>query len=229
MQSLIYAAPRTEVKELHTVRQLLGEKFGKEFALAASENRDGKVAARVLERLRVEPPKRELVEAYLSTIAEAYGVDWPAGRKSKDADEDEDGNEDDDDDGDDDNPSGGQKVKALEAPLSTEELSKATPPRRLDQGAGPKSPVSVMPPSPRTDNVAPKVRLPGPLELKPGGKMGRAQEKERESGTATGKGDETEVNVAAAAATAGKKGKEAVGGSIPTADDLAKRFAQLKR
>ena len=99
VKSLLYAAPRTEIKELHTVRMILAEKFGKDFALAASENSDGKVSSRVLDRLKVEPPKKELVEAYLTTIAEAYGVDWPPGRKAA--------QEAEHDDDDDDEPSGG--------------------------------------------------------------------------------------------------------------------------
>ena len=199
VKSLLYAAPRTEIKELHTVRMILAEKFGKEFALAASENSDGKVSSRVLDRLRVEPPKKELVEAYLTTIAEAYGVDWPLGRKAAQEAEHDDDN--------DDEPSGGQKVPALEEPLANEELSKATPPRSV----GPKSPVSVVPPSPRTDNVAPTIKLPGAPELKPGSKM-------------AGRQAQSSANGAAA-----KKDNGAIGGSIPTADDLAKRFAQLKR
>ncbi|GAB7344378.1 hypothetical protein MBLNU457_2237t1 [Dothideomycetes sp. NU457] len=197
VKSLLYAAPRTEIKELQIVRMLLAEKFGKEFALAAAENSDGKVSSRVLDRLKVEPPKKELVEAYLTTIAEAYGVDWPPGRKAaREAENDEE---------DDDNPSGGQKVPALEEPLVNEELSKVTAPRSV----GPQSPVSVVPPSPRTDNVSPKIKLPGAPELKPGAKMAGRQAQ----GNANG---------------AGAK-KDSIEGSIPSADDLAKRFAQLKR
>lgn len=206
--SLLYAAPRTEVKEMHTVRGLLAEKFGKEYALAAAENRDGKVSKRVLDRLRVEPPKEELVEAYLSTIAEAYGVDYPPGSKAaREAAENGlgDGDEDVEDD-DDDQPGSGGRQKVLEVPLSTEdeELSKATPPRDL----GPKSPVSVVPPKPSTDNMSPKLKLPGPPELKPGAKM-------------LGKGE--------AKSKAPKSLADGPGGKIPDVDELAKRFAQLKR
>ena len=181
------------------MRLLLAEKFGKDFALAASENTNGKVSARVLDRLKVEPPKQELVEAYLRTIAEAYGINWP--KKPKEVGQD--GDEDDDDE-----PSGGQKVKALEEPLATDALSKANPPRDL----GPKSPVSVVPPSPSTDNVAPKIKLPGPPDLKPSSKMQKVAEKK------------DEVNPAAT----GKK-DSGPGGKIPDVDELAKRFAQLKR
>lgn len=208
VKSIIYAAPKIEgVKELSLVRALLAEKYGKEFTVAAMENSDGKVAERVTERLRVEPPPKKLVEDYLATIAEAYGIDWPPGTKArkaaeaKAAEEQEGADEDDDDE----NPSGGQKVKAMEAPLTTEELSKATPPRDM----GPKSPISVNPPSPSTDNVRPKVNLPGAPDLKPSKKMVDANKSKAVNGD--------------------KKADTGPGGKIPDVDELAKRFAQLKR
>lgn len=204
VKSLMYAAPKVEgVKELGMVRALLAEKYGKEFTLAAVENRDGKVPERVLKKLRVEPPSQELVELYLEAIAEAYGVDYPPGSKAKKAPEQDAGGEDEDDD--DENPSGGQKVKALEDPLSTDELSKATPPRDM----GPRSPVSVVPPSPSTDNVRPKVSLPGAPDLTPSKKMANAAKSK-------------DVNGA-------KKADSGPGGAIPNVDELQKRFAQLKR
>ena len=176
------------------------EKYGKDFALEAVENSDGKVAERVLKKLRVEPPDPELVTKYLEEIARTYGVAWPRVEQSLDAQNDE----------DDDNPSGGQAVKTLEEPLSTGELSKATPPRDL----GPKSPVSVAPPSPSTDNLSPRVRLPGPPELKPGAKMNASS---------------TKAQSTAKNGDAGGTKKEIVGGKIPDVDELAKRFAALKK
>lgn len=199
VQSIIYAAPKIDgVKEMSTVRQLLAEKYGKEYTLRVLDNADGKVPERVLKKLRVEPPSAELVEAYLSTIADAYGVDYPPGTKARRAAEEAAEQEGEDDDDDDDDPSDGQKVKALEAALETDELSKATPPRDL----GPRSPVSVMPPSPSTDNVRPKVNLPGSPALKPSKKMTDATKAKSDSGP---------------------------GGKIPDVDELQKRFAQLKR
>lgn len=200
VKSLIHAAPRTDVKELQQVRQLLVEKYGKEFALEAVENSDGKVAERVLKKLRVEPPDPELVTLYLREIARTYGVAWP---KKEQVEVDE--NEDDDDE---ENPSGGQAVKNLEAPLTTDELSKATPPRDL----GPRSPVSVAPPSPSIDNANPRLRLPGPPELKPGAKMS---------------GLKQTPNTTAQSRDTSKK--DVVGGKVPDVDELAKRFAALKR
>lgn len=200
VQSIIYAAPKIDgVKEMSMVRQLLAEKYGKEYTLRVLENGDGKVPERVLKKLRVEPPSAELVEAYLSTIADAYGVDYPPGTKARREAEAAAEQEEGDDDDDDENPSGGQKVKVLEAALEAEELSKATPPRDL----GPRSPVSVMPPSPSTDNVRPKVNLPGAPAIKPSKKMVDAAKPKSDTGP---------------------------GGKIPSVDDdLLKRFAQLKR
>lgn len=201
VKSLMYAAPRIEgVKELTTVRSLLAEKYGKEFTLEAVENSDGKVSKRVLDRTKVEPPSKELVELYLEAIAEAYGVDYPPGARAKKAAE---AGEEDEEDNDDDAP-GGQKVKALEEPLAAEDLSKATPPRDF----GPKSPVSVVPPSPSTDNVRPKVNMPGAPDLKPSKKMTDAVKKAN--------GDK-------------KESSGGPGGKIPDVDELTKRFAQLKR
>lgn len=204
IKSLIYAAPRTDVKELQQVRALLVEKYGKDFALEAIDNSDGKVAQRVLKKLRVEPPDTELVTMYLKEIARTYGVDWPKGEKQAENKDDE----------DDDNASGGQAVKTLEEPLTTAELSKATPPRDI----GPRSPVSVAPPSPSIDNLNPRVKLPGPLELKPGAKMsGLKKETSSTDAQSTAK---HEIRGAA---------KKDVGEKIPDVDELAKRFAALKK
>ena len=204
VKSIIYAAPRTDVKELQQTRQLLVEKYGKDFALQAIENSDGKVAERVVKKLKVEPPDPELVTLYLKEIARTYGVNWPRHERSSSANGEDDSDE----------PSGGQAVQILEEPLTTQELSKATPPRDL----GPKSPVSVAPPSPSIDNLSPKIRLPAPPELKPSAKM-VGSKKQTSSTDALSSSKDIE--------TGAKKG--AVGGKIPDVDELAKRFAALKR
>lgn len=205
IKSLIHAAPRTEVKELQQTRALLVEKYGKEFAMEAIENSDGKVAERVLKKLKVEPPSAELVTLYLTEIAKTYGVNWPKKEETVDGEDDEDN----------DDPSGDQAVKNLEAPLTTDELSKATPPRDL----GPKSPVSIAPPSPSTDNLNPRVKLPGPPDLKPGTKMtGLKKQTPGTDAQSTSKGGDT-----------GGTKKDFVGGKIPDVDELSKRFAALKK
>ena len=181
------------------------EKYGKDFALEAVENSDGKVAERVLKKLRVQPPEQELVNLYLKEIARTYGVAWP---KIDESTNQHDNNDEDDE------PGGGQALNSLEAPLSTEELSKATPPRDL----GPASPVRVAPPSPSTDNLHPRVRLPGPPELKPSSRMSALKNK-NPAAEAPRSGTSTGLN--------GKK--DFIGGKIPDVDELSKRFAALKR
>lgn len=205
VKSLIYAAPRTDVKELQQVRVLLVEKYGKDFALQAIENNDGKVAPKVVNKLRVEPPPQALVDGYLEEIARTYGVDWP--KKSKEELEDTPQNVDSDDD---ENPSGGQAQKTMANPLTVDgmeaeerdALSKATPPRNF----GPSSPLRVNPPSPSTDNLRPRVKATG-LDLKPTKRMQEASITKK----------------------TGIESKGAVGGTIPDVDELAKRFAALKK
>ena len=207
--SLVYAAPKTEIKELGTVRQLLAEKYGKEFVLAATENTEGKVNAKVVQKLSVVPPKPELVQGYLEEIARAYGVDWPK-RAAPDTpppafDDDEDG----------DGAFGGQKQKVAEEPLGaetgtetgTEPKSLSSPDSKSIQSAVPKdleeptSPLMVTPPRPTTDNVHPKV-MHGSVELKP--------RKNSSGAPSTRKPSEPD-------------------GSVPDISDLERRFAALKK
>ena len=194
------------MKELQQARQLLVEKYGKDFALEAIENNDGKVAERVVKKLKVEPPDAVLVDLYLKEIAKTYGVEWPRAHSKRQNESDEE---------DDDDPSAGQVVKSLEEPLTTEELTKATPPRDL----GPKSPVSIAPPSPSTDNLSPRVKLPGPPELKPTAKMSGLKKQT----------PNTQAESGAKAEDADDRGKKGVGGKIPDVDELARRFAALKK
>ncbi|EJF67126.1 hypothetical protein DICSQDRAFT_176815 [Dichomitus squalens LYAD-421 SS1] len=74
--AIIYAAPRTEVKELHVLRDILMHKYGREFAVAVMENRDGCVSERVTRKVEVATPPSTLVDAYLAEIAKGYGVPW---------------------------------------------------------------------------------------------------------------------------------------------------------
>lgn len=205
VKSIIYAAPKTEIKELLTVRTLLAEKYGKPFVLEAMENTDGKVNEKVVKKLSVTPPKEELVQGYLEEIAKAYGVNWPK-RDLGDAPLDF-------LDGDDD-PSGGQAQKNLETPLiveshkedgkdaaAQEELSKATPPKTI----GPGSPLRVTPSSPSSENPHPRVTL-GKLELTPSKKMQEAK-----------------------VVTKSASKKDDIGSGIPDLDELSARFAALKK
>jgi len=73
---IIYAAQGTEVKELHVLRELLVQKYGREFSTAVMENRGGCVSDRVVKKLLVETPSAQLVDGYLTEISKAYGVKW---------------------------------------------------------------------------------------------------------------------------------------------------------
>ncbi|KAH8921744.1 DUF292-domain-containing protein [Atractiella rhizophila] len=73
---IIYAAGRTEMKELHTLREMLMAKFGREFAVAVMENQDNCVPNRVTSKLTTETPSSTLVDAYMYEIAKAYGVNF---------------------------------------------------------------------------------------------------------------------------------------------------------
>ncbi|CAG8600112.1 1450_t:CDS:2 [Ambispora leptoticha] len=74
--TLIYAAPRSEIKELNMVRDQLISKYGKEFALTAIDNKDNCVNDRVVHKLKVLTPDRYLVNSYLEEIAKSYNVNW---------------------------------------------------------------------------------------------------------------------------------------------------------
>jgi len=203
VKSIMYAAPRTEIKELQQVRVILAEKYGKEFTLQATDNSDGKVSEKVLKKLGIQPPPEMLVNGYLEEIANTYGVDWP-----KKAPEEPPAYPDDEED----NPSGGQKQKNMEPPIpvdskeadEVDELSRATPPRDF----GPNSPLRVNPPNPSSENPHPQVKNvgPRPLDLIPNRKMQEASTPKKEIVS-----------------------KGPVGGAIPDIDDLAKRFAALKK
>lgn len=208
VKSVIYAAPKTEIKELHTVRALLAEKYGKQFVLDAMENTGGKVNEQVVKKLSVTPPRDELVQGYLEEIAKAYGVNWPKkplGEAPPDY----------VDDDDDDSPSGGQAQKHAEAPLiaedeedkeiaAQEELSKATPPKTI----GTNNPLRVTPSSPSTENPHPKVTLNN-MELKGNKKM-------------------QDAGMAKPGPKPAAK-KDDISSGIPDLDELSKRFAALKR
>lgn len=73
---IVYAAHRTEIKELHFVRESLMNRFGREWAINIMENKDACVSSRITEKLVTETPHASLVDAYLGTIAEGYGLPW---------------------------------------------------------------------------------------------------------------------------------------------------------
>ncbi|CEQ41882.1 SPOSA6832_03629, partial [Sporobolomyces salmonicolor] len=73
---IIHAAPRTELKELHVLREMLMSKGGRDYSIACVDNVDGIVPDRVTAKLVVSAPPQELIDLYLYEIAKAYSVDW---------------------------------------------------------------------------------------------------------------------------------------------------------
>ncbi|KAJ6035495.1 uncharacterized protein N7446_010258 [Penicillium canescens] len=203
-----------ELRELTMLRTMLGERYGKEFMTLAQDNKVDtvKVPDRLLKGLRVRPPGQELVELYLREIAKAYGVEWAGGEEEMNTQELGDAPPEFVDDiqgggGDGDEaalPQTPSKQDGARTNLETRraseasELTKATPPRGLAAG---RSPVSVAPPAPRTDNPNPRVKVPG----------------------TEGK-DEGVSKEGSEAATRGKSNN-----GIPELDELTRRFADLKR
>ncbi|GAA5976068.1 hypothetical protein JCM10908_005375 [Rhodotorula pacifica] len=73
---IIHAAPRTELREMHILREMLMSKGGRDFALACIDNEDGIVPERITSKLVIQTPPVDLVDLYLHEIAKAYSVDW---------------------------------------------------------------------------------------------------------------------------------------------------------
>ncbi|KAK4058356.1 Vacuolar protein sorting-associated protein ist1 [Microbotryomycetes sp. JL221] len=83
---IIHAAPRTELKELHILRDMLMSKGGRDFAIAAIDNEDNCVPERITSKLVIAQPPQKLVDMYLFEIAKAYLVDWqPEGVSTNEA------------------------------------------------------------------------------------------------------------------------------------------------
>lgn len=66
MLAVIHAAHRTELQELHVLKDMLSARYGSEFADAALENPDGRVPERITRKLAFSMPSPELVDAYLT-------------------------------------------------------------------------------------------------------------------------------------------------------------------
>lgn len=76
VSTLIYAAPRIDIPELVTIRKQFRAKYGKQFEEDAMNNAGGVLNERVVTKLSVQPPAAYLVQTYLETICEKYGVKW---------------------------------------------------------------------------------------------------------------------------------------------------------
>ncbi|KGU27545.1 hypothetical protein MEW_02455 [Candida albicans P60002] len=112
VNSIIYSANHTELKELVTIKDILVYKFGgPEFAQPILDNKNGEeVPEKVVKRCDIEPPSETLVDLYLCEIARAYNVPY-SGLKEEEA------TNASGDNSDDDNDDGGQKEFGLAEPL----------------------------------------------------------------------------------------------------------------
>lgn len=78
ISSIIWATPRlqSEVQELVIVSEQLALKYGKEFAQSCRANALNTVNEKLLHKLSVQAPPRQLVERYLVEIAKSYNVSY---------------------------------------------------------------------------------------------------------------------------------------------------------
>ncbi|RSH87676.1 uncharacterized protein EHS24_000190 [Apiotrichum porosum] len=76
--AIIYAAPRTELKELQVLREILMHKYGRAFSLSLqpSDPPPAVVPQRIVSKLVLYTPPAALVDAYLGEIARGYGVSY---------------------------------------------------------------------------------------------------------------------------------------------------------
>lgn len=205
---VFYAWPRFphDVRELNIVRTMLADRYGKDFMALAQENKveHVKVPERVAKSLRVRPPTQDLVELYLKEIAKAYGITWGEGQQEDlgNAPEFVDDRPSTPHDQQSDGGNGDSPEDKTRRASDTNELNKATPPRRPVQSG--KSPVSVAPPGPRTDNPNPRVKVPRPSSSE-------------------------DLNNTASKSTSDTSKANEDPNRIPEVDELSRRFAELRR
>ncbi|KAG5439517.1 hypothetical protein PCANB_002092 [Pneumocystis canis] len=72
--TLVYAAPRCEIKELHNMSEIFRLYFGREFIHNSIENKHGKVDLKVVEKLSNELLNNDSVECYLQEILRPYNM-----------------------------------------------------------------------------------------------------------------------------------------------------------
>jgi vacuolar protein sorting-associated protein IST1 len=74
--TLIWAADKIDISELVDVKKQLRRKLGTEFIKESESNLHQTVNPRVIDKLAVAPPKRDMVKSYLIEIAKEYNVAW---------------------------------------------------------------------------------------------------------------------------------------------------------
>jgi len=72
-----FPSARTEVRELHIIREAFMSKYGRDWAIKVSSNEGGDtISQRVLSKINTATPSKDLVDLYLFEIAKAYGLHW---------------------------------------------------------------------------------------------------------------------------------------------------------
>ncbi|KAG9028494.1 hypothetical protein FRB95_006395 [Tulasnella sp. JGI-2019a] len=145
--SIIHAAPRTEVKELHVLREMLTHKYGREFTVAVMENKDSCVNERVIKKLDIRTPPDSLVNAYLEEISKGYHIDWKANATTVNQ------------DGDGGRPSGGLKDAVAPAEKELEPALRAEAPIKFINSA---EKPSIPPSLPPTEDEKPSGKSSSP-------------------------------------------------------------------
>lgn len=72
---LIYSASRVDISELLTVKEMLLARYGQEWFDKHAVN-EQYLDAKLVNKLSMKMPEKDLVERYLETIADAYGVHY---------------------------------------------------------------------------------------------------------------------------------------------------------
>ena len=79
VETLIWSASRTDVKEMQTIKEQLIKRFGVDFARSVVSETNETINPRVRHRLTMTTPEPRLVNLYLSEIAKASGIDFDPG------------------------------------------------------------------------------------------------------------------------------------------------------
>ncbi|KAJ3541193.1 hypothetical protein NM688_g6119 [Phlebia brevispora] len=74
--SIIFAAPRTDSRDLHIVREMLMQQLGPDFSRAASDPKSGYISARVVRAITTPPPSATTLDRFLSSIARTHNINW---------------------------------------------------------------------------------------------------------------------------------------------------------
>jgi vacuolar protein sorting-associated protein IST1 len=118
VQSIIYSAQYTELKEMVQLKELFIYKYGIEFGKVSVDNSDNHVPEKIVKRCEIEVPSENLVNLYLCEISKAYEAPYSglAAFEEEQRQQQQNSNiindnnyehDDDDDDDDDDNDNGG--------------------------------------------------------------------------------------------------------------------------